>query len=136
MRDILSAHVVRFVFLQNLLIANSELTSVFSTKERLAPLLRCLEDTKPSSEKVPKLCLNVLARLTTDASCVEAMVADRSALLLLLQLLHCAPECREGALYALASTSELAWAAAKHGGAVYILQLLLPVQGSVHCLQD
>jgi DnaJ family protein C protein 13 len=112
---------------------------VFSTKERLAPLLRCLEDTKPSSEKVPKLCLNVLARLTTDASCVEAMVADRSALLLLLQLLHCAPECREGALrvlYALASTSELAWAAAKHGGAVYILQLLLRVQGSVHSLQD
>lgn len=118
--------------MQNVLIANSELTAVFSTKERLAPLLGCLVDTRSSSEEVPQLCLNVLARLTTHASCVEAMVADRSGLLLLLQLLHSAPACRPGALrvlYALASTSELAWAAAKHGGAVYILQLLLPVQG-------
>ncbi|KAE8735362.1 DnaJ-like protein subfamily C GRV2 [Hibiscus syriacus] len=31
-------------------------------------------------------------------------------------------------LYALASTPELAWAAAKHGGVVYILELLLPLQ--------
>lgn len=60
------------------------------------------------------------------------MVADRSGLLLLLQMLHSSPNCRPGALrvlYALASTSELAWAAAKHGGVVYILQLLLPAQG-------
>ena len=61
------------------------------------------------------------------------MVADGSSLLLLLQMLHSAPNCREGALhvlYALASTPELAWAAAKHGGVVYILELLLPLQGN------
>lgn len=60
------------------------------------------------------------------------MVADGSSLLLLLQMLHSSPSCREGALhvlYALASTAELAWAAAKHGGVVYILALLLPLQG-------
>jgi DnaJ family protein C protein 13 len=117
--------------LQNILSADSELTSVFSSKERLAPLLNCLLDTGPSSDEVPQLCLDVLARLTMQASCVEALVADRSALLLLLQLLHCAPACRSDALrvlYSLASTSELAWAAAKHGGVVYILQLILPGQ--------
>jgi len=121
-----------FLCLQNILSADSELTSVFSSKERLTPLLNCLLDTGPSSAKVPQLCLDVLARLTMQASCVEALVADRSALLLLLQLLHCAPACRSDALrvlYSLASTSELAWAAAKHGGVVYILQLVLPGQG-------
>ena len=35
-------------------------------------------------------------------------------------------------LYALAGTPELAWAAAKHGGVVYILELLLPPQGRVN----
>lgn len=61
------------------------------------------------------------------------MVADGSSLLLLLQMLHSAPSCREGSLhvlYALASTGELAWAAAKHGGVVYILELLLPLKGT------
>jgi DnaJ family protein C protein 13 len=29
----------------------------------------------------------------------------------------------------LASRPELAWAAAKHGGVVYILELILPLQG-------
>ncbi|XP_020547037.1 dnaJ homolog subfamily C GRV2-like isoform X2 [Sesamum indicum] len=59
------------------------------------------------------------------------MVADSSGLLILLQLLHSSPSCREGALhvlYALASTPELAWAAAKHGGLVFILEVLLPIQ--------
>lgn len=61
------------------------------------------------------------------------MVSDGSSLLLLLQMLHSAPSFREGALhvlYALASTPELAWAAAKHGGVVYILELLLPLQSN------
>ncbi|KAG6548512.1 hypothetical protein Mapa_010000 [Marchantia paleacea] len=120
--------------LQNILTANPDLTAIFSTKLEMAPLFGCLVDTRPCSEEVPQLCLNVLARLTTHASCIEAMVADRSCLLLLLQLLHCAPACRPGALrvlYALGSTSELGWAAAKHGGAVYILQLMLPLQEEV-----
>jgi DnaJ family protein C protein 13 len=123
---------ISICLLQNILNANSELTSVFSSKERLSPLLSCLLDTGPSSDQVPQICLDVLARLTMQASCVQALAADRSALLLLLQLLHCAPACRSGALrvlYSLASTSELAWAAAKHGGVVYILQLVLPGQG-------
>lgn len=125
--------------MQNILNANTELTQVFSSKERLAPLLSCLLDTRPSSADVPQLCLNVLARLTTQASCVEALSADRTALLLLLQLLYCAPACRPGAirvLYALASTSDLAWTVAKHGGVVYILQLILPGQGLFFCLND
>lgn len=61
------------------------------------------------------------------------MVADGSGLLLLLQMLHSNPQCREGVLhvlYALASTAELAWSAAKHGGVVYILEILLPLQGN------
>lgn len=48
-------------------------------------------------------------------------------------MFHSAPSFREGALhvlYALASTPELAWAAAKHGGVVYILELLLPLQSN------
>ncbi|KAK1368674.1 hypothetical protein POM88_034766 [Heracleum sosnowskyi] len=62
------------------------------------------------------------------------MVADGSSLLLLLQMFHSAPNCREGVLYvlyALASTPELAWSAAKHGGVVYILELLLPLQEEI-----
>lgn len=120
--------------LQNLLTSNPGLAVMFSAKEQLIPLFECLVDTSASSGEVPQLCLNVLSRLTTYAPCVEAMVADRESLLLLLQLLHCAPSCRPGALhvlYALASTSELGWAAAKHGGVVYILQLVLPVQEEI-----
>lgn len=85
-----------------------------------------------SESNIPQLCLSVLSLLTKHAPCLEAMVADGSSLLLLLQMLHSSPSCREGALhvlYALASTAELAWAAAKHGGVVYILELLLPLQG-------
>ena len=81
---------------------------------------------------IPQLCLAVLSLLTAHAPCLQAMVADGSSLLLLLQMLHSAPSCREGSLhvlYALASTPELAWAAAKHGGVVYILELLLPLKG-------
>ncbi|KAL2651546.1 hypothetical protein R1flu_019674 [Riccia fluitans] len=117
--------------LLNILTSNPDMTAIFSTKNEVAPLFGCLVDTRPCSDEVPQLCLNVLARLTTHATCIEAMVADRPCLLLLLQLLHCAPRCRTGALrvlYALGSTSELGWAAAKHGGAVYILQLMLPLQ--------
>lgn len=87
-----------------------------------------------SESNIPTLCLGVLSRLTTYAPCLEAMVADRSSLLLLLQTMHFVPACREGVLhvlYALASTPELAWAAAKHGGVVYILEILLPVQGKI-----
>lgn len=70
--------------------------------------------------------------MTAHAPCLQAMVADGSSLLLLLQMLHSTPSCREGSLhvlYALATTPELAWAAAKHGGVVYILELLLPLRG-------
>ncbi|KAH9315592.1 hypothetical protein KI387_024219, partial [Taxus chinensis] len=117
--------------LLNLLTANPGLAALFTTKEQLIPLFDCFVDTNTSNGEVPHLSLNVLSRLTTYAPCMEAMVADRESLVLLLQLLHCAPSCRPGALhvlYALASTSELAWAAAKHGGVMYILQLLLPAQ--------
>lgn len=75
----------------------------------------------------------MLSRLTTYGPCLEAMVTDTSSLLILLQMLHSSPTCREGALhvlYALASTPELAWAAAKHGGVVFILEVLLPVKGT------
>lgn len=85
-----------------------------------------------SNSNIPQLCLGVLSLLTAHAPCLQAMVADGSSLLLLLQMLHSAPSCHEGSLhvlYALASTPELAWAAAKHGGVVYILQLLLPLKG-------
>jgi len=65
------------------------------------------------------------------------MVAERMSLILLFQILHCNPPCRDGALavlYSLASTPELAWAAAKHGGVVYILELMLPLEGSIFTL--
>ncbi|KAJ7528593.1 hypothetical protein O6H91_15G009400 [Diphasiastrum complanatum] len=120
--------------LQNLLTQNPGLSLTFTTKEQIAPLLACLSDTRASSGEIPQLSLSVLTQLTAHAPCIEAMVAERAGLLLLLQLLHCAPSCRPGVLrvlYALAGTSELAWAAAKHGGVVYILQLLLPVQEEV-----
>jgi DnaJ family protein C protein 13 len=116
--------------LQNLLIGNPTLASIFSSKEQLIPLFECLIDTNSSGE-VPELCLNILSILTTHAPSVEAMVADLSSLMHVLRLLHSAPACRPGALRvlsALASTSELAWVTAKHGGFVYILQLLLPMQ--------
>ncbi|MCO5552633.1 hypothetical protein L7F22_006148 [Adiantum nelumboides] len=120
--------------LQNLLTATPSLASTFSSKEHLVPLFECLVDTKASSGEVPQLCLNILSLLTTHAPSVEAMVADRSSLLLLLKLLHSSPICRPGALRvlsALASTSELAWVTAKHGGFIYILQLLLPMQEEI-----
>ncbi|KAL2224357.1 UNVERIFIED_CONTAM: DnaJ subfamily C GRV2, partial [Sesamum indicum] len=108
--------------------------SVVSTKEKLLPLFECFSLPVSSSSNIPQLCLLVLSRLTTYAPCVEAMVADSSGLLILLQLLHSSPSCREGALhvlYALASTPELAWAAAKHGGVVFILEVPLPIQEEI-----
>lgn len=120
-----------FCCLQNILTNNPNLASIFSTKEKLLPLFECFSVPVASRSNIPQLCLNVLSLLTTCAPCLEAMVADGSSLLLLLQMLHYAPACREGVLhvlYALASTPELAWAAAKHGGVVYILELLLPLQ--------
>lgn len=120
--------------LKNLLTSNPDLASIFSSKEQLLPLFECFSVPGVSECNIPQLCLSVLSQLTAYAPCLEAMVADGSGLLLLLQMLHSAPSCREGVLhvlYALASTPELAWAAAKHGGVVYILELLLPLQGEV-----
>ncbi|XP_056693148.1 dnaJ homolog subfamily C GRV2 isoform X2 [Spinacia oleracea] len=117
--------------LKNLLTSNPNLASVFSTKERLLPIFECFSVSDASNTGISQLSLNVLSLLTAYAPCLEAMVADGSSLLLLLQMLHSSPSCREGALHvlsALASTSELAWAAAKHGGVVYILEILLPLQ--------
>ncbi|KAJ1392349.1 hypothetical protein SESBI_35894 [Sesbania bispinosa] len=62
------------------------------------------------------------------------LIKNLRSALISLQMLHSAPSCREGSLhvlYALASTPELAWAAAKHGGVVYILQLLLPLKEEI-----
>lgn len=123
--------------LQNLLTSSPNLASVFSTKQRLLPIFECFSVPDASNTGISQLCLNVLSLLTAYAPCLEAMVADGSSLLLLLQMLHSSPNCREGALHvlsALASTSELAWAAAKHGGVVYILELLLPLQGNIELL--
>lgn len=123
--------------LQNLLTSNPKLASIFSTKEKLLPLFECFS-VGPESN-IPQLTLTIFSLLTAHAPCLEAMVADGSSLLLLLQMLHASPSCREGALhvlYALASTSELAWAAAKHGGVVYILELLLPLQAKEVPLQQ
>ncbi|XP_057538680.1 dnaJ homolog subfamily C GRV2 isoform X1 [Amaranthus tricolor] len=120
--------------LKNLLTSSPNLASVFSTKERLLPIFECFSVPDASNTGISQLCLNVLSLLTAYAPCLEAMVADGSSLLLLLQMLHSSPNCREGALHvlsALASTSELAWAAAKHGGVVYILELLLPLQEEI-----
>ncbi|KAL5572713.1 hypothetical protein UlMin_022310 [Ulmus minor] len=120
--------------LQNLLTSNPSLASIFSTKDKLLPLFECFSVPVASESNIPQLCLSVLSLLTKHAPCLEAMVADGSSLLLLLQMLHASPSCREGALhvlYALASTAELAWAAAKHGGVVYILELLLPLQEEI-----
>ncbi|XP_038711380.1 dnaJ homolog subfamily C GRV2 isoform X1 [Tripterygium wilfordii] len=120
--------------LKNLLTSNPNLASIFSTKEKLLPLFECFSVHVASKSNIPQLCLNVLSLLTAYAPCLEAMVADGSSLLLLLQMLHSSPGCREGVLhvlYALASTPELTWAAAKHGGVVYILELLLPLQHEI-----
>ncbi|CAN0900814.1 DnaJ homolog subfamily C GRV2 [Linum grandiflorum] len=122
------------ISLKNLLTNNPSLASIFSSKERLLPLFECFSVPIASESNIPQLCLSVLSLLTAYAPCLEAMVADGSSLLLLLQMLHSSPGCREGVLhvlYALASTAELAWAAAKHGGVVYILELLLPVQKEI-----
>ncbi|XP_071716803.1 dnaJ homolog subfamily C GRV2 isoform X2 [Rutidosis leptorrhynchoides] len=120
--------------LKNLLTSDPNLASVFSSKEKLLPLFECFSVPASPGSNISQLCLSVLSRLTTHAPCLEAMVADGSSVLLLLQMLHSAPNCREGVLhvlYALATTPELAWAAAKHGGAVYILELLLPLREEV-----
>ncbi|XP_065617956.1 dnaJ homolog subfamily C GRV2-like [Quercus suber] len=122
------------ISLKNLLTNNPGLASIFSTKDKLLPLFECFSVPVASESNIPQLCLSVLSLLTAYAPCLEAMVADGSSLLLLLQMLHSAPNCREGALhvlYSLASTPELAWAAAKHGGVVYILELLLPLQEEI-----
>ncbi|KAI4335805.1 hypothetical protein L6164_014414 [Bauhinia variegata] len=120
--------------LQNLLTKSPDLASIFSNKDKLLPLFECFSLPEASNSNIPQLCLAVLSLLTAHAPCLEAMVADGSSLLLLLQMLHSAPSCHEGALhvlYALASTPELAWAAAKHGGVVYILELLLPLKEEI-----
>ncbi|AQL05340.1 DnaJ homolog subfamily C GRV2, partial [Zea mays] len=120
--------------LQNLLTSNPGLAAVFASKERLIPLFECLALHVPSESTSPQICLSVLSLLTKHASCLEAMVAERMSLILLFQILHCNPPCRDGALavlYSLASTPELAWAAAKHGGVVYILELMLPLQEEI-----
>lgn len=118
--------------MQNLLTSNPNLAAIFSTKEQLVPLFECFSVPVLSESNISQLCLGVLSLLTAYAPCLEAMVADRTSLIVLLQMLHCSPTCRDGVLhvlYALAGTPELAWAAAKHGGVVYILELLLPLQG-------
>ncbi|XP_022144872.1 dnaJ homolog subfamily C GRV2 [Momordica charantia] len=120
--------------LKNLLTRYPNLASIFSTKDKLLPLFECFSVPVPSKYNIAQLCLNVLSLLTAYAPCLEAMVADGSGLLLLLQMLHSNPQCREGVLhvlYALASTAELAWSAAKHGGVVYILEILLPLQDEI-----
>lgn len=97
------------------------------------PLFECFSLPVASANNISQLCLTVLSLLTAYAPCLEAMVSDTSSLLVLLQMLHSSPSCREGALhvlYALASTPEFAWAAAKHGGVVFILEVLLPIQGT------
>ncbi|CAA0821067.1 DnaJ homolog subfamily C GRV2 [Striga hermonthica] len=122
------------ISLQLLLTKNPNLASVVSTKEKLLPLFECFSLPVASESNIPQLCLSVLSRLTQYAPCLEAMVADSSSLLILLQMLHASPSCREGALhvlYALASTPELAWAAAKHGGVVFILEVLLPIKEEI-----
>ncbi|KAG6495013.1 hypothetical protein ZIOFF_042803 [Zingiber officinale] len=118
--------------LQNLLTSKPGLASMFSTKEKLAPLFECVTVDIPLKSNIPQICLTVLLLLTTHAPCLEAMVAERANAILLLQLLHKSPACRVGALavlYSLASTPELAWAVAKYGGVVYILELILPKRG-------
>ncbi|CAM0956063.1 unnamed protein product [Alopecurus aequalis] len=120
--------------LQNLLTSNPGLAAIFSSKERLTPLFECLALPVPSESNIPQICLSVLSLLTKHAPCLEAMVAERTSLILLFQILHCNPSCRDGALavlYSLASRPELAWAAAKHGGVVYILELILPLQEEI-----
>lgn len=125
---------VGLIALQNLLTSNPSLAAVFSIKERLTPLFECLTVAFPSGNSIPQICLAVLSLLTAYAPCLEAMVAERSSLILLLQLLHSSPACRDGVLavlYSLSGTPELAWAAAKHGGVVYFLELILPLQEEI-----
>ncbi|KAJ8435250.1 LOW QUALITY PROTEIN: hypothetical protein Cgig2_005302 [Carnegiea gigantea] len=84
---------------------------------------------------ISQLCLNVLSLLTACVPCLEAMAADGSSLLLLLQMLHTSPGCWEGVVHVLsASTPKLAWVAARHEGVVYIVDLLLPLQAATSLL--
>ncbi|PKA53250.1 DnaJ like subfamily C GRV2 [Apostasia shenzhenica] len=125
---------IGLIALQNILTSNPSLAAVFSQKERLAPMFECLAVEFATENDIPQISLAVLLLLTTYAPCLEAMVAERACLILLLQLLHINPACRDGALavlYSLAGTPELAWAAAKHGGVVYILELILPLQEEI-----
>lgn len=118
--------------MQNLLTKNPSLAAVFSTNEQLRPIFECFVVHFPDKCNITQICLDILSLLTAYAPCLETMVAEQKNLILLLEMLHCSPPFREGTLqvlYALASTPELAWAAAKHGGVVYILELLLPMQG-------
>jgi DnaJ homolog subfamily C member 13 len=123
--------------LQNLLTSNPGLATVFASNEWLIPLFECLALHVPPESNIPQICLGVLSLLTKHAPCLNAMVAERRSLILLFQILHCNPPCRDGVLavlYSLANTPELAWAAAKHGGVVYILELMLPLQGAIFTL--
>ncbi|KAK1413925.1 hypothetical protein QVD17_29662 [Tagetes erecta] len=132
--DVVGNLLLGLTSLQNLLTSEPNLASVLSSKEKLLPLFECFSVPVSVGSNIPQLCLSVLSCLTTHAPCLEAMVADGSGVLILLQMLHSAPNCREEVLhvlYALASTPELAWAAAKHGGVVYILELLLPLREKV-----
>lgn len=125
---------VGLIALQNLLTCNPSLAAVFSMTERLTPLFECLTIDFPAGNSIPQICLSVLSLLTTHAPCLEAMVEERGSLILLLQLLHSSPACRDGALavlYSLAGTPQLAWAAAKHGGVVYFLELILPLHEEI-----
>eukprot|EP00850_Spirogloea_muscicola_P013506 SM000092S24474 [mRNA] locus=s92:75259:82133:- [translate_table: standard] len=120
--------------LQNLLATNPSLAATVADVEMVAPLFCCLQGPSLSIDDLPVLALAVLAQLTNHQACVAAIVTKVDNLLLLLHLIHTVPSCRLGALrvlYALACTPELAWSAAKHGGFLYILELVLLEQKDV-----
>eukprot|EP00850_Spirogloea_muscicola_P020512 SM000218S06608 [mRNA] locus=s218:193476:202559:- [translate_table: standard] len=120
--------------LQNLLATNPSLAATVADVEMVAPLFCCLQGPSLSIDELPVLALAVLAQLTNHQACVAAIVTKVDNLLLLLHLIHTVPSCRLGALrvlYALACTPELAWSAAKHGGFLYILELVLLEQKDV-----
>ncbi|KAK1368677.1 hypothetical protein POM88_034769 [Heracleum sosnowskyi] len=98
-------------------------------------LLRCLSLRRMSvSLRVTVRLLEILSlRLQTRTRVLHLLVVGDNQHFFL-PMFHSAPNCREGVLYvlyALASTPELAWSAAKHGGVVYILELLLPLQEEI-----
>jgi DnaJ family protein C protein 13 len=80
-----------------------------------------------------ELALAALLRLTAHAGCVEALSGER-CVLQTLWLAHRPPSAAALALAlrllrALAGSAAAAWAGAAHGGAVYLLSLLLPAAG-------